>query len=129
MTSSIGETKSINRRNYPQWDNEIIELYLDGYSIREIAEIIHWSSGFVRRRLLKNNITLRTRGGNRMKFNTSKDVLVKYYYENGYSLVDAAKLTGLSKNGARTALRREGVKIRPRGGAGRNLITKRIKEA
>jgi DNA-directed RNA polymerase specialized sigma24 family protein len=118
---------SEQRNYYTDDDPLIVELYETGYSLREISQIVHWSKGFVKRRLVRNGVEIRGRGGNRKRPDLSQQAkAVALYVEQGYSLDDTARILGLSHNGVRSHLRRAGVTMRPRGAAGRLLVERRL---
>lgn len=106
------------RNRYPQWDEEIVSLYKDNYSIREIAKIIGWSPKFVRNRLIWNKVQMRSRGGNRRRNPVPRGeyILLKHLYVvRKMSLAEIAKVRGVSSKTIARRLKAAGVEIRPRG--------------
>jgi transposase-like protein len=101
------------RRNlYTEWDEEICDLYKLGASMREIAEVIHWSANFVRNRLIANDVEIRGRGGasggGRPKVDPRRRNLAVALRRRGKTVDDIAAIMGHSTNTIYTWLKKEG---------------------
>lgn len=106
------------RERFPGWDETIIEMYTSGYSIREISNDIHWSDNFIRRRLAKNGIAVRPRGGNR-KPKVAVKVLAEtkiLYVDQRKTVREVSKIMGVSTSTVLRRLDTLGIKRRPQGG-------------
>jgi len=113
-------------RRYTEWDEEIVQLYEAGWSLRQISRRIHWSPNFVRYHLIKSGVKLRKRGGQLRDMDPVKVRKACTLYKLGYSMEDVARIMGVSRTGVRGWLMRGGTEIRPRGTAGRQQVTRRV---
>lgn len=92
------------RDRYPQHDAEIVRLYAEGRSLREIAAHIGWSQGFVRARLVRHGVPLRPRGGNGRTAIREDDDRIIELWNAGYSAIDIARRTNWSATFVRRRL-------------------------
>lgn len=108
-----------HRDRYTEWDDEIIRFYEAGWSIREIAKRIHWSPGFVRNRLIRHSIPLRSRGGNDAGQRSIDPHLVEQakflYHRLGWRRCDVAQHLGVCDTTISRYLNVGGAPPRPRG--------------
>lgn len=108
--------------------DKIVQLRLElGMSMREIGRAVHWSPSAVRRALIRRDIDLGHRGGNRRDtFRTDDITRVVFLHDvMGYSQDDIARILGRSRVWVHNRVVRAS-SSRPRGAAGQRLIKRRL---
>jgi len=104
--------KSAERlRRLECYSDEIVAKYTAGVSFSELEELFGASSVLISRILKSNGIAIKQQS-------TTKELELKIVklYEEGYTIPATALSVGLSYNGTRNVLIRNGVRIRPKGG-------------
>lgn len=100
----------------PAEQDKIVELYRHGGTLRSVAAATFWSRSEVRRVLIANGVTPRSRLGDfRPKITTEETLRRTQLYGRGLSIAEVAEVCGVNREAIRQTLKREGVKIRPTG--------------
>ena len=107
-------------------EDRIVGLYSDGLSIRQIARIVFWSPRAVSNCLIRRSVMLRPKGGNRRVMPVAESQATIMLYQAGYSIDDVARIVGRTRTCVHRRLVVAGVPRRPRGSAGRKLVTRRL---
>lgn len=100
----------VNR--YPQWDDEILRLYEEGWSMRRIGKHIGWSENFVSHRLHHHGAKVRKRGGVQGKRETNRtnyeelDPQILRLWDEGFTAVQIGQLIEYSPSFVRLRLRK-----------------------
>jgi DNA-directed RNA polymerase specialized sigma24 family protein len=99
---------------------ELSELYLTGFSLKEIDELTGIPYSTVRARLVSAGVKMRPRGaplGNNNRWGTPQEVFIKtafLYEQMGWSTAEIGEHMGVSQSTARDRLLSHGVKLRGR---------------
>lgn len=103
----------------PSLDQRIGALYVDGYSLREIARELDITFGEVRRAIIRQGVKLRKRGNAPYLFTPSQRRAMVHLYRDGYSGVYIARKYGTSDRNVYRILDKAGVPRRNQGHRGK----------
>jgi lambda repressor-like predicted transcriptional regulator len=96
---------------HDQQDNLLAEVYARGASLADLSRLSGLSYSWLRRRLLKSGVELRSRPGPRESPVPSENLVEEY--QAGASILALAEKHGLYYKRVRDLLLREGVELRP----------------
>lgn len=111
------------------YQDEVVSLWKQGLSGRDVAKRLGLSETTTYRVLSKSGLPAESRAVERKrKLSNTQVAEIVHMYASGQSSAEIAKSIGTSANTVRSALRREGVEIRPSGGRLRKWSDSEITE-
>jgi transposase len=104
------------RKSDTSHDQYIVEAYANGKLIKEIAEDLSKSYGFVHDRLVANEVAIRPRGGRIKVLDAWEMARTEFLYNRcQFDLVTTGQILGVHKTTVHRRLKSAGVPRRPKG--------------